>query len=107
MDEKLLVEIYFTYGKSSGDELYDRFIINNSTMDRESIFECFSYDDAHGSWEDFVNGDSDYFSFDIYGGDWDDPTGGYVEVHTKDEMIDKIQREARMEIEKVEALFSK
>lgn len=107
MSEKAIVDIYYTYGKGDGDELGERFIINNTTEEREEIFESFGYDDAYDNKEDLINGKTDTFQFGRYEGDWDEPTGGYVEISTKSELIDSIEKKAQDEIANIEKLFTR
>lgn len=105
MIEKAIVDIYFTYGKGDGAELSERFVINNTTEEREEIFDNFSYDDSYDSKKDFINGGRDVFQFSKYGGDWDEPTGGYVEINTKSELISAAKKKVQDEIEDIEKLF--
>lgn len=102
---KVLVDIYYTYGKGDGEELCDRFIIDLAKESREDIFDRFQYDESYDDKEAFLKGEIDIFSFVIYGGDWDDPTGGYVVINSKDELIDSIKRKADQEIAEVEKMF--
>lgn len=106
MSEKIVVGIYFTYGKGDGDELYERFVTDNTPEGRKSIFEYISYDDSFDSKDDFISGKIDFFSFENYGGDWDEPTGGYIVVNTKDELIKNIKKKAEEEILEIENLFN-
>ena len=103
--EKVAVSIYHTYGKGGGEELYDIYIINNTEEERESIFETFGYDDSLDSKEDFINGKIDYFNFDKFGGDWDEPTGGCVSLDTKEELISYAEDDYKKELVKINELF--
>ncbi len=102
---KVLVDIYYTYGKGDGEELGERFILDLAKESREDIFDCFGYDEIYDDKEAFLKGDIDTFSFGRYGGDWDDPTGGFVVVNSKDELIKNIKQKTEREISEVEKLF--
>lgn len=106
MDEKVVVSIYYTYGKQSGKELGERFIINNNAEERAEIFDVFGYEDTSDSKEDFINKTTDVFFFDKHGGDWDEPTGGYITVALKDDQINLVEITARNEIEEIERLHN-
>ena len=102
---KVAVSIYHTYGKGDGEELFDRYIINNTKEEREGIFETFGYDDALDNKEDFTSGKIDYFSFDKFGGDWDEPTGGCVTLDTKEDLISYAEDDYKKELAKINELF--
>ena len=102
---KVLVDIYYTYGKGDGEKLGERFILDLAKESREDIFDCFRYDESYDDKEAFLKGEIDIFSFDKYDGDWDEPTGGYVVINSKDELIDSIKRKADQEIAEVEKMF--
>jgi len=105
-NEKVVVDVYYTYGKHSGEELSDRLIIKNNKEERSELFDTFSFDEAIDSKDDFINGESNFFGFDKFGGDWDEPTGGFIVVSTKEALIEEIKEEASREIAEVEKLFS-
>lgn len=107
MAEKLIAEIYYSYGKGEGEELSRRFVIEDTPEDRRDLLGGIYYDDAYESEDDFASGKTNVFSFDKYGGDWDDYTGGYIQVSTKSELIGDIQRKAEQEIERIEGMFTK
>ena len=107
MSEKVLVEIYRTYGKGDGEELSERYVIEDTPEEREGVLESLWYDESYDSREDFINGTTDVFDFDCHGGDWDDPTGGYIYIYTKEDAIKRSQAVAEREINEIEALFSR
>lgn len=39
MSEKVMIDIYFTYGKGDGDKLYERFIINDTAKERQEVLD--------------------------------------------------------------------
>jgi hypothetical protein len=104
---KVVVSIYHTYGKGDGEELSDRYIINNTKEEREGIFETFGYDEAVDNKKDFINGKIDQFSFDKFGGDWDEPTGGYILIDTKEELVSQAENNYKKELAKIDELFSR
>ena len=105
MAEKYSVSIYYTYGKGDGEELGERYIVDNdSTETRREIAEDIYFDDEY-DLQDFVDGRSNSFSFDSHGGDWDDPAGGFVVIQSKSSLIKSIEDEAQREIDEVENLF--
>lgn len=107
MAEKLIAEIYYSYGKGDGEELSERFVIEDTPEDRRDLLDEVYYDEAYENEDDFADGKTNVFSFDKYGGDWDEPTGGYIQVNTKSELIGDIQRKAEREIERIEGMFAK
>lgn len=107
MTNKAIADIYYTYGKGDGAELSGRIIIDNTAEGRTEVFDEIYYDGSYDSKEDFINGEINVFSFDNYHFDWDDPTGGYIEVNTKEELINAARMKAENEIREVEYLFTK
>ena len=107
MSEKVMVDIYFTYGKGDGDELYERFIINNTAKERQEVLDEISFDHSMETEEEFTHGEVDSFTFGRYGGDWDEPTGGYIVVNTKEELIDSIKQDVENEIANIKKKFKR
>lgn len=107
MAEKLIAEIYYSYGKGDGEELSERFVIEDTPEVRRDLLDKVYFDDSYESEDDFANGKTNVFSFDSYGGDWDDPTGGYIAISTKKDLIEEIQCKAEQDIAKIEELFAK
>lgn len=105
MSDKVIVEIYYTFGKGDGAELNDRFLIEDTPEEREAIIEEVYYDDLYGSKEEFINGTINSIDFSKYGGDWDDPTGGHIIISTKEEYIKVIEEAAKREIEEIEYMY--
>lgn len=104
-NEMLLVSIYYTYGKGVGEELDDRYLIDNTKEGREEVLDEINYDSSIDNEEDFINGERDSFQFDKYGGDWDEPTGGFITVTTLDEELESIERKASREASEIKKLF--
>jgi|SRR5690625_1433560 len=106
MEEKVLAEVYFTYGKGDGEELSERFVIEDTPEARRDLLDGVYYDDTYENEDDFANGKSNVFSFERHGGDWDEPTGGYIAVSTKDDLISEIKDKAEKEIDRINDLFN-
>lgn len=105
MTEKLLVSEYVSFGKGDGQELRDRYVINNTPEERQEIIDNIYYNETYDSEEEFVNGKSDMFQYDRYGGDWDEPTGGFIFVETKEQAIKRIDEKAESEKRSIVAYF--
>lgn len=107
MTEKLLVSEYVTYAKGDGEELRDRYTIENTSEARKELLDDIYYDDAYDSEKDFINGEIDSFQYNSYGGDWDDPTGGFITVETKEQVIKRIEDFMEREKNSIDAYFRK
>lgn len=104
---KKLFQIYNFYGKYSGEELRDSVVLEDTRENREDLFdEHLSYSDfSERDKENFLSGKADYFSGDLSGGDWDDPTGVEVAVLSKEEAINRANKAYQKELNKIENLF--
>ena len=105
MVEKLIAEIYYTYGKGDGEELSERIVIEDTPEARSDLLDEIYYNETNDSEDDFINGKSDDFYFERHGGGWDEPTGGYIQLQSKSDLIREIRTRAEREIERVESLF--
>lgn len=103
-NDKLLVRIYFTYGKGDGEELCEQYVINDTREERQDVVDSVYFDESYGV-EGFVEGEDNEFDFYRYGGDWDEPTGGHVVAYTRDGLIESIKSEAQREIDRINKLF--
>lgn len=103
-NDKLLVRIYSTYGKGDGEELCEQYDINDTKEERQDVVDSVSFGRSYDA-EGFIEGRLDEFAFDRYGGDWDEPTGGYVVAYTRDGLIESIKSEAQREIDRINKLF--
>lgn len=106
---KKLFQVFHTYGKGSGDELAEEFVAEDNSSARQGMLDDWcAYADFYGTApEEFVSGESDYISFDKDGGDWDDPTGGYIKITSYEDCIDKLTTVYNNEIKKLKLLFSR
>lgn len=105
MRKKVVVEIFVTYGKSDGEELRDRFLIDDTREGRLEALDAIGWYDTIDNKDRFVEGRGRSFFFDLDGGDWDDPTGGYIIVSTKDQLVEEAKIKYNREIESIERLF--
>lgn len=104
-----LVSIYNSYGKNSGEELVERYIIEEDTPEvRKEIAEEWSWDvnDTADSLEKFYNGSHDAIEFYLYGGDWDDPTGRYITIESKDNALAEAELNYIRAVEAIEHMFN-
>lgn len=101
----LMMNRYHTYGNGSVASLAESYVIKDTKEDREEIFYDFSYDYALDSKEAFIDGEISEFHFDRGGGDWDEPTGGYIELSSREELEKEIRDKADAELANVRRLF--
>lgn len=96
---KVLVEIYSTYGKQDGRELWESYVSEDSQEMREDLYERWARHSAYveGDRDEFVQGDIDEVLTGEDGGDWDDPTGYEIAISSyeqkKAEIEDQYQRD--------------
>lgn len=104
---KALVTVSVTYGKNSGEEVNDRYIITDTPENRaEVVDEELNGWDIYDSTEDFINGRINLLQGDTDGGgDWDDPTGRIVEISTKEEELSSLKFKYDKEVSKIEEMF--
>lgn len=105
--EKVLIEIYVTYGKRSGRELVERYVEEDSKDTRESVLEDWAngYTYIYGNEDSFVEGKEDSLYIDRDGGDWDDPTGVEIVLTTYSKKMGEIESEYNSEISKINKFF--
>lgn len=88
---KVLVREYTTYGKGDNETLVNEYVIEDTKENRLVILDNFKYvDDWDNDSEDFVNGKIDYIGYYNYG-DWDDPTGGFITISTREDVLKEIE----------------
>lgn len=102
---KVLVREYVSFGKGDGEELRDQYLINDTPEERKNIIDNTYYDYTHVSAEDFIEGKSDVFDYESFGGDWDDPTGGYIILQSKEDVINTVTGVYNRELYEIERLF--
>lgn len=104
---KVLVEIFFTYGKRDGRELGENFVETDSRELREGVLEEWASNslDIDGDVEAFKDGTEDWLYVDRSGGDWDEPTGVVIELTSYSQKKDSIERRYKKELEKLNRQF--
>ena len=105
--EKVLVEVFFTYGKRDGRELGDSFVETDSRETREAVLEDWASNSLYidGDVESFKEG-SVYSLFVCRdGGDWDEPTGVEIVLTTYSQKREEIELEYNKELEKLHRQF--
>lgn len=102
---KLLVEIYHTYGKGNGEELYSSEVVVFYPELRQDLVNEYEYWECYDSSEDFINGKQDSINFERYGGDWDDPTGATIVIKTYKQKKEEIKNEYKTTLEKLDKQF--
>lgn len=102
---KLLVEIYHTYGKGVGEELYSSEAVVFYPEHRQDLVNEHEYWDCYDSKEDFINGKQDTINFERCDGDWDDPTGATIVIKTYKQKKEEIKEEYKKALEKLDKQF--
>lgn len=104
---KVLVEVFFTYGKGDGRELGESFVETDSREIREGVLDGWASNSLyiHGDVEAFKEGTEDLLYIDRDGGDWDEPTGVIIELTSYSQKRDAIERSYKEEIEKLNRQF--
>lgn len=103
---KALVEIYYTYGKHDGDTLSESFVIDDTKVERESLINDYEGDYAYGNEEDFINGKINNIAYDLYGGDWDDPTGREIVISSYKSKYAELEQTFKQDIEDLKKKFN-
>lgn len=105
---KKLFEVYVTYGKNSGEELRESWIAEDTPEERLKALEneCGWADEWFDDPVDFEDGKIDTISFSTYG-DWDDPTGGYLQVISYEEKREELADEYDREVRRLKKLFGR
>lgn len=104
---KVLVEIYFTYGKQDGEELTQSYVTDDSKDLREELFDYWTEFAAYieGGRDAFIDGEIDDVFIESDGGDWDDPTGYLVCVKTFEQKRAEIERQYKRDLEHLNTQF--
>jgi len=105
--EKVLVEVFFTYGKRDGEELGESYVEDDSKETREEVFENWSNGafNIDGDVESFKEGSIDSLFIDRDGGDWDEPTGVEIVLTSYSQKREEIEIEYGRKIEKLHRQF--
>ena len=105
--ERLLVTIESTYGKHSGEEVDERFIIKDTREEREHLLDEWVWDKGNiqDNMEDFLSGKINSVYADLVGGDWDEPTGRYIFLQTKEEALEYEKDKYEGAVNSIEQFF--
>lgn len=106
MSNKVVIEHYVTFGKGEGGELRDTLVGADSPEFRQEAVDSTFYSDDYTHLDNFLTGQENTFLYGKDGGDWDDPTGGYLVVHTRKEMLNAAAEQFLKEYSRIEQLFS-
>lgn len=103
---KVLIRSYSSYGKGDNAELEKECAIENSKEARKQflIEEDFLEMECYESIEKFISNEVNSISF-VPDGDWDDPTGYFVEVVTKEEALEQAHNEYVDLVESISNMF--
>lgn len=99
-----ILQMSRSFGKHDGEEVFSTKLFH-SMEELKKLLEDEGFDelDEEDIQELFEKHKAIYIDND--GGDWDDPTGFYIEVFTKEEKIQQITEKYQKELNKIEALF--
>lgn len=103
---KKLFEVYVTYGKDSGEELRESWVAEDTPEERVKAMEdeCGFADDWDKDTAEFERGQIDFIGFSSYG-DWDDPTGGYLQVRSYEEQRAALADNYEQAVQQLNDLF--
>ncbi|WP_077297430.1 hypothetical protein [Virgibacillus pantothenticus] len=103
---KRLVRISVSYGKGDGEEISDQFLIEDTPENREELLDdqMSMFSDCYEK-DEFISGKTDVVYIQLDGGDWDDPTGKFITIYDKDEMLADLERKYKREVNDVLKLF--
>ena len=96
-----ILQMSRSFGKHDGEEVFSTELFH-SMEELKKLLEDEGFDEEDIQ-ELFEKHKAIYIDND--GGDWDDPTGFYIEVFTKEEKIQQITEKYKKELNKIEALF--
>lgn len=106
---KIYYEVINTYGKSSGEEVTDSGVIEDTKENREELIDEWSWSGSYffDSKDNFINGNRDSVSFSLDGGDWDEPTGREIVITTYETRKAEIERRYHNDLKSLNSLFGK
>lgn len=106
---KIYYEVINTYGKSSGEEVTDSGVIEDTKENREELIDEWSWSDSYffDSKDNFINGNRDSVSFSLDGGDWDERTGREIVITTYETRKAEIERRYHNDLKSLNSLFGK
>lgn len=106
---KIYYEVINTYGKSSGEEVTDSGVIEDTKENREELIDEWSWSGSYffDSKDNFINSNRDSVSFSLDGGDWDEPTGREIVITTYETRKAEIERRYHNDLKSLNSLFGK
>ena len=104
---KIYYEVINTYGKSSGEEVADFGVIEDTKENRAELLDQWSWSDSDffENKDNFINGNRDSISFSLDGGDWDEPTGREIVITTYETRKAEIERRYHNDLKSLDTLF--
>lgn len=98
---KVLVEVYFTYGKQDGRELHESYVTNDTAGLREELYDYWTGWSTYvlSNADAFKNGETNELLVDVSGGDWDDPTGREIYITSYATKREEIERQYKRDLE--------
>ncbi|WAX15494.1 hypothetical protein EG103P1_00030 [Enterococcus phage EG103P1] len=103
---KKLFEVYVTYGKGDGEELRESWVAEDTPEERTHAWALTYADDWYESPDDFIAGYEDSITF-YTSGDWDDPTGGWLQVQSYEEKREDLANEYDKEVKRLKKQFGR
>lgn len=104
MENKTLVEVFATYGKGDGSSLVESYVDVDTPELRKDIVDSWKRDYT-SDLEDFLDGKSNFFYTDMYGGDWDEPTGYEVVLTDYETKKSEIENAFKKQLEELNKQF--
>lgn len=105
--EKVLVEIFFTYGKRDGRDLRENFVETDSRELREGVLDEWASNDLYvdGDVESFKEGSVDSLFVYKDGVDWDEPTGVELVLTSYSQKREEIESKYKADLAKLNRQF--
>ncbi|PCF50126.1 hypothetical protein [Staphylococcus delphini] len=101
---EVLIEHYVTFGKWDSETLVEEYVTDDSEETRKEIVEDINY-----SWcfqkDNFINGEIDMVDYERDGGDWDEPTGGYIKVTSYQDKLEELQNQFDRDLARLKGQF--
>lgn len=102
--KEVLVEVFNTYGKMSGEELTEQFVAVDTLELRKDLVEQFSWGNDWNTGY-FLEGKENVVHIDLDGGDWDEPTGREIVISTREDKLKELESKYNSEIRFINRLF--
>lgn len=105
MSKLRLFKEYTTFGKQDNETLSNQYVLTDNEENRREVIESFNGVDWNEDPENFINGNTDSISYNNYD-DWDSPTGGFIEVVTREEELERLETQYMNQLAEVEDMFA-